>query len=341
MSRFLSYRDWRCGHDEILRMRTKDDLVSWFKQPNTGSVETAAAPFWRFAMRQWPNLRVVVLRRDTDAVMQSLTATGIVFDRDAMAKIIRRTDQKLAQIERRVPGVLSVRFEDLPREDVCAEVFEHCLPYQHDTAWWHEWDQTKVSGDLLAQHRYAVAYSPQLTKLARTARQMSMAALAPKAKDIDGMTFNVERFDDWFRDAQDLFRQHMVVTGQDVDDFRTKNIPIARKIDQMGMMQIVTARMNGRMFGYLMSIISPSLDGDHWMAQHFPVYASPDFPGLGMKLERNAVDRLRERGVSEVFARAGIRGSGPRLGTLYRRLGYEPYGELFRLGLEKEPKWAQ
>lgn len=336
LSRFLSYRDWRCGHDEVMHMRTKDDLVSWYRQPNIGSVETAVAPFWRLISKQWPNLKIVVLRRNVDAVIESVEASGVVSDRDAMVRTLRRADQKLAQIENRLP-VLSVRYEDLPREEVCAEVFEHCLPYQHDTAWWHEWDQTHISGDLLAQRRYAVAYLPQLMKLTKAARQMSMAALAPKTREADGVSFSVERFDDWFRDAQELFRNHMVATGQDVDDFRKKNIPIARKLDQMGMMQIVTARMNGRMFGYQLSVIGPSLDEDHWVAQHLPLYASPDLPGLGLKIEREADKRLRERGVRKVFGRAGIRGSGPKLGALYRRLGYEDYGQLYC----KDLQWEQ
>ena len=335
MSGFLSYGDWRCGHDEIMHMRTKDDIVSWFKQPNTGTVETAAAPFWRLALKQWPNLKVVVLRRNTDAVIHSLFTAGLMADPDGMVRLIRRTDQKLAQIAKRWPGALSVRFEDLPQEDVCAEVFEHCLPYRHDRQWWSEWDSYVVSGDLVAQRRYAVAYMPQLTKLTRTAKQMSVSMMAPKTNEVEGVIFDVERFDDWYRDAPPLFREHMVATGQDVEDFRKKNIPLLQKIDQAGGLQIVTARMNGRIFGYLMSLTSPSLDHGQQMAQHLPVFASPEFPGLGMKLERESIRRLRERGVSEVFQRAGIRGSGPKMGAMLRRLGFEDYGQLYRLELQE------
>ena len=332
---FLSYGDWRCGHDEIMHMRTKDDIASWFRQPKTGTVETAATPFWRLALKQWPNLKVVVLRRNVDAIIHSLFSAGLMANPDEMVRLIHRTDQKLAQIAKRIPRALSVRFEDLHREDVCAEVFEHCLPYRHDPKWWAEWDTRSVSGDLVAQRSYAAAYLPQLSKLARTARQMSISMMAPKTNEIEGMVFDVERFDDWYRDAQPLFREHMVATGQDVEDFRKKNIPLLQKIDQAGWMQIVTARMNGRMFGYLMSLISPSLDGPHQMAQHLPIYASSEFPGLGMKLERESIRRLRERGATEVFQRAGIRGSGPKMGALLNRLGFEDYGHLYRLDLQE------
>jgi hypothetical protein len=150
----------------------------------------------------------------------------------------------------------------------------------------------------------------------------------------DGVTFQTEAFDEWYRDAAPLFKVHMDLTGQAIDDYTRKNIPALRAIDQLGLMQITTARSNGRMFGYLMAVISPSLDAENTLdAMHLPFFASKDMPGLGMKLQRASIERLRTRGVSEVFMRAGVRGSGPRLGTMYRRLGAEPFGELYRLGL--------
>jgi hypothetical protein len=88
------------------------------------------------------------------------------------------------------------------------------------------------------------------------------------------------------------------------------------------------------MFGYLMTAIGPTLDApDVMQGWHTIFFASSDMPGLGMKLQRAALDGLRARGVGEVIMRAGHRGSGPRLGTFYRRLGAERYGELYRLEL--------
>lgn len=88
------------------------------------------------------------------------------------------------------------------------------------------------------------------------------------------------------------------------------------------------------MFGYLMSVVAPSLDSpDVMLAEHTIFYASPQISGLGMKLQRAALDALRARGVNEVFMRAGQRGSGPRLGTFYRRIGAEEFGQMYRLDL--------
>jgi hypothetical protein len=333
LSGFLSYRDWICGHDELQYTRTLDDIATWFKQPSIGSVETAAAPFWRLLLREQPNVRIVVVRRPVDDVLASLARQGVAGD--GVAALIRATDRKLEQIARRVPNVLSVQFKDLAREPVSAAVFEHCLPYKHDRTWWKMWNARNVSGDLAAQVRYAQAYLPQLQKLARSARQRMLLTMARPATAPVGFTIQEERFDDAWRDAAPLMREHMIATGQDVDDHKAKNIPLLRGLDAAGALQTITARSNGRLFGYLITVIGPSLDALHRTeALHLPFFVSKDCPGgLGMKLQRAAIDALRAKGVDDLFARAGVRGAGPRLGAIYRRQGFEDFGTMHRLNL--------
>ena len=50
-----------------------------------------------------------------------------------------------------------------------------------------------------------------------------------------------------------------------------------------------------------------------------------------MRLLMRANDALRERGVQQIWMRAGVAGSGPRMGAVYRRLGAQPWGELYKL----------
>jgi hypothetical protein len=105
-------------------------------------------------------------------------------------------------------------------------------------------------------------------------------------------------------------------------------------LDDIGALQCLTARVNGRMFGYLMTVIGPSLDSPEVMqGEHTIFFASSAVRHLGMRLQRTALEKLRERGVHEVIMRAGHRGSGPRLGTFYRRLGAEPFGQYYRMEL--------
>ena len=339
LSAFLSHGDWHCGHDELQHMRSLDDVRSWFQQPNIGSVETAAAPFWRLLLRYQPDVRIVTVRRPVDQVIASVARAVPGADLAVVAQTIARGDRKLDQIEARVPGVLSVRFEDLAVEYGCKAVFEHCLPYAMGRDWWAALNAQTISGDVKAQVRYCQAYFPQLQKLERAAKHVTLAGMARAVAPADGFTFQEEPFDAWYRDAVHLFRDHMVATDQDVEDYSRKNIPMLRQIDQAGAMQIMTCRSNGRMFGYLMAIISPTLDAKNaLMAQFLPIFASTDAPGIGMKLQRAAIAALRQKNVTEIFARAGVRGSGPKLGAAYRRLGFEDHGQLYRLS--GEALWA-
>ena len=194
--------------------------------------------------------------RPVDEVVESLARLG--FDPAAMLPIMRRQDAKLDQIEKRVPGVLSVRFADLENEATCKQVFEHCLPYKHDPEWWATIAPVNIQIDMRALVRYAVAYREPMEKLARHAKQSMLANLARKpAHEPDGITFQQERFADWYRDAQPLFKEHMLTTGQDIEDFRKKNIPLLQALDDLGFMQVTTARCNGRMFGYAIGWTGP------------------------------------------------------------------------------------
>lgn len=334
ISAFLSYKDWHCGHDEIQHCRSLADVQTWFTQPNTGSVETSVAPFWRLLLRYQPDIRIVTIRRPALDVLASVIRTVPGCDVLTIERVLRTADRKLDQIEARIPGVLSVDYADLATEVTCARVFEHCLPYRHDPEWWSKWDAQHISGNLPAQIRYARAYLPQLQKLAREAKHRILANMTKNTEPPDGFVYRDEPFDQWYRDAVPLFREHMASTGQDIDDYTRKNLPLLRRLDQAGAMQIITGRSNGRMFGYLMSILSPSVDDPNaLMANHLPVFASPDCPGLGMKLQRASIEALRRKGVTEVFGKAGVRGSGPRLGAAFRRLGFEDAGHLYRLEL--------
>ncbi len=154
------------------------------------------------------------------------------------------------------------------------------------------------------------------------------------AQSLEGFTFQEEGFEAWLADAQPLFRQHMTVTGQDPDGAMLKNIPLGRQLANSGAMLVTTARQNGRMFGYLLAMMTPTLDEAGVLTAHLMLpYASPDVPGIGKKLQSATIEILRAKGVTQVFARAGIRGDGPRLHSLYKRLGFKDDGTLHRLDL--------
>jgi len=334
LARFLTYGEWACGHDEARHLRSVEDVKSWFAQPNTGTAETAAAPFWRTVQDISPDTKVVVVRRPVEDVLESLMRLA-PFDRVQLEAHLRRLDHKLDQIEKRVPGALSVSFYDLADEEVCARVFEHCLPYKHDPNWWAAISPINVQINLAASIRYFQAHRPQLEKLAAQVKCLTLAEFARKPlREPDELTIRQEPLETFFRDGQHLFAEHCVKVGEAPDAYNMKNYPLHQAIEANGNLQIITARCNGRMFGYLMTVIAPSFEkvGEQ-TAVHTTFYASPEFPGLGRHLQSAAHAALRERGVQEVILRAGPRGDGPRMGPIFKRMGAEDHGQLFRLQL--------
>lgn len=335
LSQFLSYDYWHCGHDEGRHCRSLDDVQSWLSQPYTGTVETAAAPFWRLLVKLAPLARIVTVRRPVGEVLDSLRRGGLPFDGQATRRKLEAYQRKLDQIEART-GAISVTFADLESRDVCARVFEHCLGRRFDPEWWQSLAGQNLQISLPKLLRYWTAHRAQIEKMAKVAKHRIIADMAPnRPEPMDGITFQHEPFREFYRDAKDLFAEHLVQTGQSPDDHARKNVPLLEALDDAGCLHTLTARSNGRMFGYLMSVVEPSLDSQtQTMATHTIFFASSAVRGLGMRLQREAATRLRERGVSTVILRAGHRGSGPRLGTFYRRLGAEEFGQMYRLNLE-------
>jgi GNAT superfamily N-acetyltransferase len=343
LSHFLAYGGWTCGHEELRHVRSLDDVKAWLALPATGTVETAAAPWWRTLRALAPDARVVIVRRPVADVLASLLRLGIDFDGPVLTATLRRLDAKLDQIARRWPGALSVDFADLASEAPCARVFEHCLGLPHDPKWWATAAPLNLQCDMPALMRYMAAYAPQLAKVGAMIKQQTMVALRSRpVVEPTGVTIQAETFASLYAGAQHLFRDHLVSVGENPNKAAAKNIPLLQKMDDLGAMQVMTARSNGRVFGYLMTLIGPCWeDEERTTAVHTWFYTDKAIPGLGMKLQRAALARLRDRGIDELYMRAGPRGSGPKTSALYRRLGAMADGELYKLNISGAEPWVR
>ena len=162
LSRYLSYGGWSFDHEYALQVRSLADVRSWLSQPYVGTVETSGAAFWRLVMMLRPDAKVVVVRRQVDEVIDSLYRIGLPLDREKITRTMIRHDLKLAQIAKRVPGALSIRYADLANEDTCAAIFEHCLPFKHDHEWWQRISAVNLQINLPAMLRREAAFAPQL-----------------------------------------------------------------------------------------------------------------------------------------------------------------------------------
>jgi hypothetical protein len=283
-----------------------------------------------------PDIKTVIVRRPIDQVISSLNATGVPFDQPKLAAQMRRMDAKLDQIEARVPGAISVPFADLNHEEVCARIFEHCTGMPHDPKWFSMMSGLHLTCDLDALMRYFQAHLPQLERVGRLAKQRMLAKISAGGVVSEGMTYQQEPFDTFLKDGKRLFERHLVEVGEMPTAWEEKNLELMRVLEGLGALYVTTARSNGRMFGYLMSIITPALD--HQTKRdgiHTLFYASPDAPGIGLKLQRASIEFLRGKGVDQVSFRAGPRGSGEKVSALFRRLGAQDAGHMFTLDLKE------
>lgn len=341
-SRFLTYGDYYCAHDQAAHIRNLDDVRSWLGQDFTGTIETAAAPWWRLVRHIRPDAKILIIRRPVCEIFESVMRVDLRdtlrLDRDVLARNLTAMDRKLDQIERSVPDAVSVQFSAINNEDECRRVFERLLPYKHDSGWWQTMAATNIQDNVPAKMRHMTAHTAQLAKAALLCtREVKLAAWHSRTPpELDGMTLQEESFETFWHDGQALFAEHCVEVGEAPDQYLRKNVALMRRLDRAGVGQIITARSNGRMFGYLTTVISPSLEDETIkVATQLSSYASRDTHGLGLRMQRAAIEGLRRRGGRwHVLMRAGIRGQGERIGVLYERMGAEKFGQIYRLELE-------
>jgi uncharacterized protein with von Willebrand factor type A (vWA) domain len=195
-------------------MRSLDDVKAWLSQPNTGSCETAAAPFWRLLQKYAPDIKVVTVRRPVAEVVESLRAVGWREDKASVTRNMEAFDRKLDQIERRLPNVLSVQFGALEQEDTCARIFEHCLPYKHDSQWWQGKAAENIQINFPALVRYVTANISAIQKLAAQARETMFSDLNTSPVRLESVTIEEGSMDDLIRDCEPLFRRHLTEVGE-------------------------------------------------------------------------------------------------------------------------------
>jgi hypothetical protein len=336
LSRLLTHRGWTCGHDEARHVRSLEDVKSWLSMPLVGSVETAAAPWWRLVQQVRPDIRTVVVRRPVEDVILSLLRTGVAFDAPKLRAAMIKLDRKLDQIEARVPGCLSVTFDALAHEATCARIYEHCLQMPSDPAWIASMSPINLQVNLPAAVQYCAAFGKQMDAAAGFATQAIRAKMMVRPLVSNDFTFQQESLETLLRDGAGLIDEHLVTVGERSGSVALKNLPLLRILEQHDVLHITTARQNGRMFGYLLALKAPSLESDHKIeGLHTSFFTSAEAPGLGLKLQRASIEFLRGRGVDAVSFRAGVRGSGPRMGAVYRRLGAVEDGQLYSLNLKE------
>jgi len=283
-----------------------------------------------------PEGRVLIVRRPVAEVMESVLKQNIGgIDRPRLLDNMRLMDAKLDQAEQRLHNAISINFDELSDPEIAKIAFEHCLGLPFNYEWWQAWNAVNVQASLDGITRYIWTHREQLNRLGMMARhQMMVDIVTTKSKPIgDGLEIQEEPFDSSFRDGQELASDHCMLIGEPPDEWTRNNIPLLQRMDAVGLLQILTARSNGKMFGYLCTMLGETLDSaTARSATHTLFFAAKEWPGAGLRLQREALRRLKAKGFNEVLMRTGA-GTG-RLESLYRHLGAEFDGKIYKVKLD-------
>lgn len=321
LSRFLTYGDWVCCHDSLLKIDGAQHLRELLAIPNTGLAETAmsfAAPLIR---RYFPRSRFVVVRRPLEDIEASLSRfPGWEGSHDFFLEEIQRLESISA-----MPGTLTVNFADLDGVECCAKVFQHCLGMPLDVDHWASLAGVNIQCDMADRVALSVERTPQMTRTMSEARLL----MAP-------VTYQEETWGQMRDDAMPLFQEHF----DEADSFPGReldiNFDIIDAMNRAGVLQIMTARAGGALVGYLAFTVEPGIAcRTMTFASQNAFFVRKPWRGVtGLRLHRAAIKKLRERGdIDELILRAGVAGSGPKLAPLFKRMGASDHGHQFRLRL--------
>jgi len=175
----------------------------------------------------------------------------------------------------------------------------------------------------------------------RAAYQIRLAAYQARCGEASADVAAMIQEEDWFAFAPDglpLAGRHYEEVRRDDDDDIDLNIPLIEGMARAGLLQIVTARAGGKLVGYLVFILSPSLVSRSEMeAVQSPFYVLPEWRGwTGLALHRESIRLLKEKGVKRLTLRSGVRGVGSRQDTLFRRISAQPDGRMWTLKIGEE-----
>lgn len=139
LSRFLSYGDWTCYHEQLTFMRSLEEMQRFFARPNMGSAETAGIQGRHLIRYVAPDIREIVILRPVDEVVNSILSINIGMAGTYNVPLLQRNmeygDRELRKLSKK-HGVLVLNYEDLELEENCKRIFEYCLPYRFDKVWW-------------------------------------------------------------------------------------------------------------------------------------------------------------------------------------------------------------
>jgi len=165
MASFLTYGEWKCGHEQAVTMRSFDDVKQLLTKEKTGSAETATAQGRMLIKYVNPDIKEVVILRPVDDVIKSLLEIDLTGVATYDIPLLRRTMEYGDRCLRKIaldPSVLVLEFDDLATEAGCKKLWEHCLPYEFDRDWWNYMKNKNIQIDVREHFLYYFANRPAI-----------------------------------------------------------------------------------------------------------------------------------------------------------------------------------
>jgi GNAT superfamily N-acetyltransferase len=144
------------------------------------------------------------------------------------------------------------------------------------------------------------------------------------------IAYRVETIDEVLDDMRPLWDLHWDEIALDKEKVPLNpDVATFRTLEEAGLLLIITARDDGRLVGYHVSIVRPHLHYKHSLTAYADMYfLHPDYRGgmAGVKLFKYLEQELRELGVDRIYQGTKMHKD---VGRLFERLGYKETERLF------------
>lgn len=149
------------------------------------------------------------------------------------------------------------------------------------------------------------------------------------------ITYQAERWDQYFPDAEKLWPLHWAEIALDQDSIKLDvDTDAYRELDQKKLLLIVTARDDGKLIGYHKSFIKPHIHYRTSVTAYVDIfYIHPDYrKGMtAVKMFRAVEVEMRKIGVQKIYTGAKVHFD---LSPLFKRLGYRHIENVYSKLLE-------
>lgn len=155
LAAFLSTPDRIFAHEPSVHWRDLDDLRAFLDRPGAAACDSGLTLFWREALEMRPDLRLIVVRRPIDDVIESCKRAGMPIAADAV-RIIERTAEVAAGVG--ASGfAMCLGCDDLASEAVCGALYHFALDRYPSAEWCDHWRDLNVQRDWRGQ--FAAAHA--------------------------------------------------------------------------------------------------------------------------------------------------------------------------------------